>query len=293
MTASTPPDALSLAVTGATGRVGGAVARLLADAGLAQRLVVRDVDRAPDLPGAVAVRAAYAEPDAARAALGGVRTLLMVSASESYDRVEQHRTFVDAALDAGVRHVVYLSFAGAAPDATFTLARDHHATEEHLRAGAAATGATWTFLRDNLYADFLPLLAGEDGVIRGPAGTGRVAAVAIADVARAAAAVLADVVADPGAHAGATYTLTGPQALSLDEVAAVLTATGRPTTFHDETVPEAFASRASYGAPDWQVEAWVSTYTAIASGELAGVTGDVERLTGRPATSLQDLVAPD
>jgi NAD(P)H dehydrogenase (quinone) len=65
---------------------------------------------------------------------------------------------------------------------------------------------------------------------------------------------------------------------------------GRPFSFQDETLEEAYASRASYGAADWQVDAWVSTYTAIASGELAGVTGDVALLTGRPPRSLADLL---
>ncbi len=58
----------------------------------------------------------------------------MVSASEAVDRLDQHRAFVSAAAEAGVRHVVYTSFQGAAPDCTFTLGRDHWATEEALRA---------------------------------------------------------------------------------------------------------------------------------------------------------------
>ena len=62
-------------------------------------------------------------------------------------------------------------------------------------------------------------------------------------------------------------------------------------TFHDETVEEAYASRASYNAPDWQVDAWVSTYTSIASGQQAMVTDDVHRLTGHPATSLEQLLS--
>ncbi len=140
-----------------------------------------------------------------QAALDGVRTLFLVSAAEDAERLAQHRTAVDAAAAAGVEHVVYTSFLGAAPDATFTLARDHAATEEMLRA----SGMSWTFLRDALYADFLPLMVGEDGVLRGPAGDGRVAAVATDDVAAAAVAVLRD----PAAHAGRTYELTGPQAL--------------------------------------------------------------------------------
>ena len=271
-----------VALTGSTGRLGGRVAALLAHDDLSLRLVCRDASRAPQV-GAEVVTATYGDGPAMQAALAGVRTLFLVSAAEDAERLAQHRAAVDAAAAAGVDHVVYTSFLGAAPDATFTLARDHAATEEMLRA----SGMAWTFLRDALYADFLPLMVGEDGVLRGPAGDGRVAAVATDDVAAAAVAVLRD----PAAHAGRTYDLTGPQALTLDEVAAtVREVTGRQVSYVDETLEEAYASRAVYGAPDWQVDAWVSTYTAIAAGELATVSGDVERLTGRPATSLADLL---
>jgi NAD(P)H dehydrogenase (quinone) len=206
-----------------------------------------------------------------------------VSAAETPERVAQHRSFVDAAAAAGVRHLVYTSFAGAAPHATFTLARDHWATERHIRD----SGLRWTFLRDNLYADFLPFMVGEDGVIRGPAGDGRAAMVAQDDIADAAIAVLRD----PAPHAGQTYDLTGPAALTLAEAADIVgRATGRPVRYHPETIEEAYASRKHYDAPDWQLDAWVSTYTAIAAGELATVTGDVARLTGHEPTALADLL---
>ncbi|MFD1152264.1 NmrA family NAD(P)-binding protein [Saccharothrix hoggarensis] len=240
---------------------------------------------APRLPGATTAQAVYGDHDAVRRALDGVPTVFMVSASESRDRVDQHRAFVDAAAAAGVEHLVYTSFVGAAPDATFTLVRDHWATEEHIRS----SGMRFTILRDNLYADFVPGLVGDDDVLRGPAGDGRVAVVAQDDIADAAAAVLAD--PDPDAHAGRTYDLTGPEAPTLHEVAAVLSAaTGRKIAYHPETVAEAYRSRASSGAPDWQVDAWVSTYTAIANGELAAVSDAVPLLTRRPATSLADLL---
>ncbi|HEX6356442.1 SDR family oxidoreductase [Actinophytocola sp.] len=273
----------AIAVTGATGRLGGRVARRLAAAGTQQTLLVRDPARAPALPGATPLPASFGDRDSVRRALRGIDRVLMVSASETPDRVEQHRTFVDAAAEAGIRHLVYISFFGAAPDATFTLARDHWATEEHIRA----SGLDFTFLRDNLYADFMPDLAGDDGVIRGPGRVGRAAVVAQDDIADAAVAVLT---AAPD-HAGATYDLTGPQALTLADVAAVLSeATGRTITYQPETVDEAYRSRASYGAPDWQLDAWVSTYTAIAAGELDGVTDAIPRLTGHAATSLATVM---
>jgi uncharacterized protein YbjT (DUF2867 family) len=273
-----------IVVSGATGRLGGRVAARLAGAGVKQRLLVRDRARAPELPGAEVAEAEFGDSEAVRRALAGAETVFMVSAAETPDRVERHKTFIDAAVAAGIGRLVYTSFMSAAPDAVFTLARDHWATEEHIRA----SGLPFTFLRDNLYADFLPFMVGDDGVIRGPAGDGRAAVVAQDDIADAAVAVLRDA----AAHAGRTYDLSGPQALTFAEMAATVTeATGRPVRFHDETLPEAYASRARYGAPDWQVEAWVSTYTAVAAGELATVSPAIEELTGRPATSLAALLA--
>ena len=268
-----------LAITGATGAVGGRVARALADdMRIDLRLVVRDPSRAPDYDTDLRV-CEYADHAAAVEALGGAETLFMVSAAEAEDRRDQHRTFIAAAAEAGVGHIVYTSFAGAAPDATFTLGRDHWDAEEAIRA----SGMAYTLLRDNFYSDLLPLFADEAGVIRGPAGHGRVAAVARADVADVAAAVLRS----PSDHAGATYVLTGPEALTLTEVAE---RTGR--TFEDETVEEAYASRrAAYPeAEQWQLDAWVSTYTAIKDGSCAEVTDDVERVSGHPARTLEQAL---
>lgn len=272
-----------IAVTGSTGNIGGRVARRLAASDVSQRLLVRDPSRAPQLPGADVAKAEYGETAGVREALNGIDTVLMVSGSEARDRVAQHRSFIDAAVEAGVGHLVYTSFVGAGPNATFTLVRDHWATEEHIRA----SGLGFTFLRDNLYADFFSLMVGKDGVIRGPAGDGRVAAVAQDDIAEVAAAVLLA----PTSHVEATYDLTGPEGLTLKEVAATISAaTARAVTYVPETVEEAYASRAVFGAPDWQVDAWVSTYTAIAAGELTAVSDDIQTITGHPATSLDELL---
>lgn len=273
----------ALAVTGVTGGVGRMTADLLADAGVPFRMLARSPERAPRYPGSTVERAAYSDREAVLAALDGVETLFMVSAAENRERLAEHVAFVDAAADAGVAHVVYTSFFGAAPDATFTLARDHYATEERIRS----SGMRYTFLRDNLYIDFAEHLVGDDGVIRGPADGGRAAMVARFDVARVAAEALLH----PADHVDVRYDLTGPEELTLAEVAETLSEhLGRAISFHDETLPEAFASRAKWNAPDWQVEAWVSTYSAIAAGELAGVTDDVQRVTGRRPLSLAEFL---
>ena len=274
---------MTIAITGATGNIGGAVARALAADGVPFRMVVRDPTRAPELPGTEVRTATFADADASRAALDGVDVLLMVSGAEAQDRLQQHRTFVGAAATAGVRHVVYTSFSGAAADATFTLGRDHWATEQAIRA----TGMAHTFLRDNFYLDFVEDLVGEDGVIRGPAGDGAMAAVARADVARVATAVLTN----PNAHLDRTYELTGPVAITLEQAASTVSAErGRAVSYHRETLDEAYASRAQWNPEPWQADAWVSTYTAIAEGALARVSGDVERVTGRAPMSLRDVL---
>ncbi|MFL0358382.1 NmrA family NAD(P)-binding protein [Curtobacterium flaccumfaciens] len=275
---------MTIAITGATGNIGGAVSAALAADAVPFRMLVRDASRAPELPGTEVAVATFADVDASRTALQGVEVLLMVSAAEAQDRLDQHRAFVAAAADAGVQHVVYTSFLGAAPDATFTLGRDHWATEQAIRE----SGMAFTFLRDSFYLDFVEDLVGEDGVIRGPAGDGAMAAVARADVARVATAVLHD----PDAHRDQTYELTGPEAIILAQAAAIVSEVrGRTVSYHPETLDEAYASRARWNPEPWQADAWVSTYTAIAEGALAHVSGDVERITGRPPMSLREVLA--
>jgi NAD(P)H dehydrogenase (quinone) len=270
-------------VTGVTGGLGGRVARRLAARGVGQRLVARDPGRAPALAGAEVAAASYDDRDSLRRAFAGAHTLLMVSASEDPDRLRLHANVVGAAADAGVERVVYTSFFGAAPDCSFTFGRDHWHTEELIRG----SGLRFTMLRDNLYLDFLSLMVGADGVIRGPAADGRVAAVARDDIADVAVAVLAD----GDRHDGRSYDLTGPEALTMAEVAERLSElAGRTITYHPETLEEAYASRASYGAPDWEVDGWVTTYVAIASGELEAVSGDVAAVAGHPPMSLDDFL---
>lgn len=275
---------VAFAVSGATGAVGGRVATRLAALDHGQRLIVRDTSRVPELPGARAAQASYGEPEAMQRALTGARTFFMVSAGEARDRVRQHTDAVDAAATADVERIVYLSFLGASPDATFTFARDHWHTEEHIRN----SGLRYTFLRDSLYLDFLPGMADADGVIRGPAGDGRVAAVTRDDIADAAVAVMVG----EGEHDGRAYDLTGPEAITLQQVAEELSrVTGRDITYKAETLEEAYASRSSYGAPEWEVEGWVTSYRAIATGEMEIVSDAVSELTGHAPMTLASFLS--
>jgi len=155
-----------------------------------------------------AVEASYRDPASMRRALDGVHTFFMIPVHEVPDRVEQHLAAVNAAVEAGVEQIVYSSFVGAAPDATFTFARDHWHTEEHIRN----TGLDFTFLRGNAYMDVPPWIGGSEGAIRGPAGDGRFDMVARDYVDDVAVSVLLS-----EGHSGVTYDVSGPESLTMNQ----------------------------------------------------------------------------
>ena len=280
---------MKIAITGSSGHIGGMVARHLSARGLPLILPLRTSAKAPDLPACEARLFAYGDFELARQALSGVDVLFMVSAAESPTREQEHLTLVHAAAAAGVQHLVYLSFAGASASSTFTLARTHAATE----AAIQQTAMRYTFLRDNFYSEMMATIANADGIIAGPAGDGRVAFVSQQDVAQAAANILAAIASGDDRHHNRSYTLTGSEALTFADIAAVLSEiTGKPHRYHNQTLREAYASRErDYPeTPAWQIEAWVSTYTAIAGGELATVSDDLPQLLGRAPRRFAEVV---
>ena len=303
-----------LAITGATGKLGSKVTSRLANLGRSQRLIVRDPGRAPQLPGAeVAQISSFGDRAAMKRALAGVRKLFLVSARDRmgvnqaaamaglppprYDRAQQQIAAVDAAMEAGVQHIVYLSFLNAAEDATFILARDHFHTEEHIRK----LGMPFTFLRVSLYTDNVPLRVSDDGVIRAPAGEGRVAWVTRDDIADVIVAVLTG-----SGHERRAYDVTGPEALTMAETAASLSSvTGREITYRAQNSREARTEHTTTGMDkfeaerrtltgrgldEYEVEVWVTHYLQIAAGELAAVSNIVPELTGHRAQSLTEYL---
>jgi len=272
-----------IGITGVTGKLGAYVADLVNQQGIASIHLARSPERAKVYASAEIRKMVYANTPEVVEALKGIDVLLMVSARENPERVKEHKDFLDAAKLAGVQHIVYTSFYGADEKATFTLSRDHAQTEAYIKE----LGFTYTFLRDNFYLDFLIDIALENGEIRGPAGSGKVSAVARKDTSSVAAEILS--------HAkkweNQTLNLTGPEELSMEEIVALLSKeTGKTITYVDESVEEAYESRKKWPAQNWEYDAWVSTYTAIKAGEQAGVLKDVEKVLGRPAMSLIDVL---
>lgn len=272
-----------IGITGVTGKLGSYVADLVDQPGIASIHLARSPERAKFYSSAEIRRMSYANTPEVVEALKGIDTLLMVSARENPERVKEHKEFLDAAKLAGVQHIVYTSFYGADEKATFTLSRDHARTEAYIKE----LGFTYTFLRDNFYLDFLIDIALENGEIRGPAGSGKVSAVARKDT----SSVAVEILLNPKEWENQTLNLTGPEELSMEEIVALLSKeSGKTITYVDESVEEAYESRKKWPAQNWEYDAWVSTYTAIKAGEQAGVSTDVEKVLGRPAMSLIDVL---
>ena len=272
-----------IGITGVTGKLGSYVADLVDQQGISSIHLARSPERAKVYASAEIRKMVYANTPEVVEALKGIDVLLMVSARENPERVEEHKSFLDAAKLAGVQHIVYTSFYGADEKATFTLSRDHAQTEAYIKK----LGFTYTFLRDNFYLDFFIDIALENGEIRGPAGRGRVSAVARKDTSRVAAEILLN----PKEWENQTLNLTGPEDLSMEEIVGLLSKeSGKTIAYVDESVEEAYESRKKWPAQTWEYDAWVSTYTAIKAGEQAGVSTDVEKVLGRPAMNLIDVL---
>ncbi len=177
-------------------------------------------------------------------------------------------------------HLVLLSELGATADSPVRFLRWHAEVERHVR------DLRWevTVLRPNLFLQGLLAMAGPiaaHGAFGAPIGDARVSMVDTRDI----AAVAARVLTEPG-HGGATYTLTGPAAVTHDEVAAALAAaTGRPVTFGD-VAPGDFAAALDGVLPDWQRDGVVEDYAHYRRGEAAAVDPAVATLLGRPARGL-------
>ena len=272
-----------IGITGVTGKLGSYVANLVDKRGMASIHLARSPERAKVYTTAEIRKMVYANTPEVVEALKGIDALLMVSDRENPERVKEHKSFLDAAKLAGVEHIVYTSFYGADEQATFTLSRDHAQTEAYIKE----LGFTYTFLRDNFYLDFLIDIVLENGEICGPAGSGLVSAVARKDTSRVAAEILLN----PKKWENQTLNLTGPEDLSMEEIVALLSKeAGDSITYVNESVEEAYESRKKWPAQTWEYDAWVSTYTVIKVGEQAGVSTDVEKVLGHPASSLLDIL---
>ncbi|MGW5435297.1 SDR family oxidoreductase [Nocardia asteroides] len=271
---------MTVAVTGASGQLGRLVVEALLTAGERPVAIVRDPAKVADLAerGAVVRQASYDDPAALDAALTGVDRVLLVSGNEFGARVAQHTNVVRAAERAGVRLLAYTSIP-AATENPMILAQEHRGTEEVLATANIPT----VLLRNSWYWENYAAgaaHAAQTGVLAGASGAGKVSGAPRADYAAAAAAVLTT-----DGHEGRVYELGGDEALTGDELAAVIAeVAGKPVRYQDLPEADYAAILGQAGLPEPVAAALADADTGIGRGLLEVRTGDLAKLIGRPVT---------
>lgn len=258
-----------IAVTGATGKIGAEVVRLLTTRAVPVRVLVRDPNRARAMLGDAPqlVPGDLREEAALERLLAGAHRLFLVSSAPALEGA-----VVDAAARAGVEHVVKSSAIGFGVEPP----AGHRAVEQRIEA----SGVTWTHLRPSAFmqtlVDYLPGLIDVQGEFALPAGEGRTAWVDTRDIAAVGAAVLTQ-----DGHGGRVYPVTGAAALSMHEVARdVSNAVGRPVRYVAVEEHQAFARMARANIPEAFAAFLVQHYTAVRDGGFAHVSTSVQDVTG-------------
>jgi NAD(P)H dehydrogenase (quinone) len=276
-------------VTGATGGLGHETINCLLKTTPAAEIaaLVRDASKATDLmQRGVDVRPAdYFDYPALVRAFRGIEKVLLVSAVAFTDRVQQHRNVIDAAKEAGVKHLFYTSIQRSSDFVLPQVTESDLATEAYLKA----SGLVYTILRNGYYFEGLGYLIGTEvpqSEIRFPAGEGKIAFIKRTELAAATAALLTS-----EGHDNQEYTLTGSEAYSFYDVARELSAlAGRPITYHSSEAAPYIAQQVAAGFPDFVATFFAQWGEAAKHGMLAGPDATVERLLGRRPTSLREYL---
>ena len=275
----------TILITGVTGTTGSATLQQLKGKGLALRVMTRSAEKAAafEKEGISAVVADYGDPASLARALDGVERAFLVH-SPSLDIPKHEKAFIDAAQKAGVKKIVALSVIGAGPDGPLRLSRMHAEVESHLQN----SGMAYTILRPHSFLQNLlgniPTIKGQ-GAMYGNHGEAKVPLIDARDIGAVAAAALTE-----EGHDGKVYTLTGPAAISYQEVAgAIGRAIGKEV--HFVNVPDEAAKQGLMGAgfPEWLADDLV---TLSQWGRQVGEqqpSEDVSAVLGRPAHSLEDF----
>jgi len=279
---------MSIVITGASGQLGRLTANLVLDRVPASEVILttRHPEALSDLAerGAAVRHADFDRPETLAEAFASGERLLLISTEDLGRRTAQHRTAIEAARVANMRHVAYTSYLNPVEDNPAVITPSHRDTEMALRY----SGLAWTALRNSFYAEY-QVPAGAQAVATGQlvhnSGDGRIAYVSREDCAAAAAAVLTT-----DGHENKTYDITGPEALSQDKVAALLSeVSGRPVeavAIDDEAFVQGLTAAS---VPEPAAREIASYGRAIREGYLYEASEVVEDLTGRPPRSLRHV----
>jgi len=255
-------------ITGATGTVGSEVVKQLAATGAPLRALVRNLEKANQIrrPGVELAQGDFDKPETLGAALAGAEKVFLLSSPDPR-QVELQGNLIEAARRSGVRHIVKLSAIGAAAESPVRFLRWHWQTEKQLEQ----SGIAYTHLRPHYFMQntlgFAGAVAGQNAIYM-PMKDARISMVDVRDVAAVAVAALTR----PG-HAGKTYDVTGPEALSFTQVAEKLsTALGRKVTHIEVTPAVAKQGMMSAGFPEGLADGVLELNAGWNGGGAAYVT---------------------
>ena len=272
-------------VIGATGRMGSEVVKALIAKGEKVRALVRDPQRAGaiQVPGVELVVGDVEKPDTWDAALQDVDKVFLLS-PEGPQMAEQHGKFADAAKRAGVRHLVRMSILVSNPDSPLVIGKWHGEADQNVaNSGIPYTIIRPTYLMQNLIGS--ARMIASDGAFSGAMGNGKVGVIDTRDVGNVAATVLTS-----DDHEGKTYPLTGPEALSMGELAGKLSAVlGKEVKYVNVSQEDAKADMMAMGMPDWMADGWVAIAMMISTGAANIVTPMVKEVIGEEPRSFDQF----
>ena len=276
-------------VTGASGQLGNLVINSLLAKGVAADQIVaavRSPEKATALQerGVVVREANYTDPASLKAAMNGVKRVVLVSSSEVGQRAAQHQNVIDAAQATGVELLAYTSILHA-DTSPLALAEEHVATEAALKASSVPH----VVLRNGWYSENYTMSAGmavEHGAVLGSAGEGKYSTAARADYADAAATVITS-----EDQAGKVYELAGDEAFTLAQYAAYITKiSGKEVVYQD--LPEAEYAKVlvEVGLPEGFAAVLADSDVGASKGGLFDDSQTLSKLIGRPTTPIQDSI---
>ena len=269
----------SILVTGATGTTGSEVVRQLDAKGIAVRAGVHSADRAERIkgPNVELAELDYGKPDTVKKAFEGIDKLFLLTPVME-NHIEIAAGLVDTAVEAGVSHIVRLSALGADSVPGITLGRWHRLLERYI----IESGTAWTLLRPTAFMqNFINYFPPTEGKLFQPLGTGAVSYVDARDVAAVAVEVLTK-----EDHQSRSYPITGGAAITVEEVAAILSeVAGRAITYMDIPGEAARQGMIDAGQPGWMADAILELLSLYKTGAGAATTTVVEEITGRKPTS--------
>jgi NAD(P)H dehydrogenase (quinone) len=277
---------MKIGVTGATGQLGRHVVAKLKGKVSADSIValVRTPEKAADL-GVEARVFDYTKPESMVASLKGIDKLLLISSNELGQRIPQHKAVIEAAKQAGVKHIIYTSILHA-DKSPLMLGVEHLATEVDLKA----SGLTYTILRNGWYTEnYTGSVKGAigAGAFIGCAGEGKIASAARVDYAEAAAVVLAG-----EGHENKIYELAGDTAYTLTELAAEISRqTGKTIPYNNLTEKEYADILKSFGLPEDIAHMLADSDTGASKGGLFDDAKQLSELIGHPTTPLATVLA--